>query len=497
MKGYEKKLRDQNTTKKKRKMNQFQNMDQQNRQQDEGYCVSRFLTTPLSFVTKLVKLITPSLFFDFSENYASQKELLDNFSYRPENNNRNHDENAKNQKFHHSITLKNKQNIYFKPNSEVDVLKIMVKIANNTEFSRIFWDFGEKLNDQKLFLKTWNYLIIYDNEYLNKFSFDQGFYDQLFDHYSFFLDINPIATIQHSDDIRIQLLSFMIDFLISKWNLLSSNVKHASYIWMRVFKFLNFSSPEAQVSIFLLISKLHKNLMKYTANSDTHLRINKMLDLMSPNTTVFNQLIQLSIETGQLGSTQITLAYYILKMHFFDQNDVALIEKIIMSPCPKNPLCIFQILMTKTIFKHKILSSSIILTCCKMIPRFRKINGFKEWMMEYIDSAFEMLYCLDSSSKYIWKRSILVNMLENLSIIKIQWLNRAIRSNITAIHHIGKCTDILRNTHNSKTIDEFKLQHFQNIMILESNTYKHPFKHMSIDFPDKTLPTREFYSLRI
>ena len=392
-------------------------------------------------------------------------------------------------------TNKKKRNIFFKPNSEIGVLKLMIRISNKSDFHTIFWEFGSKLSDPQLFLLTWNNLITHKNDYINKFYFDQGFYGLLFDHYSFFLDINPIAIINKSNDLRIQLLSFLIDFLIQKWKILSSNTKHASYIWMRIFKFLNFSSPEAQVSIFLLISKLHKNLMKLTANSDTHMRINKMLDLMNPNVFVFNQLIELAIETGQLGSTQITLAFYVIKKHLNDQNDVFLLEKILMSPCPKNPLCILQLLLTKIIFEQKILANCIILTICKMIPRYKKINGFKEWLIYYINQTFEMLYCLNQTGKYKWKRIILVEIMEKLLNLKIQWISKTIRNNSSSILHICKC-DLLCSTLNSKNIDNHKLQYYQNIVIKEPQTYKNPFINMKIEFPDKTLPTRDFFSFK-
>ena len=386
----------------------------------------------------------------------------------------------------------NKQNRIYQPKNEIQVIKLILRLKLPFEFHTLFWEFGEKLDNAELLCRTWKTILTTRNDLTQGLTQSTDFLDLLFDHYSFFLDVSPVATIKDVNDVRLQLISLIEAFLLLMWNHLTLNTKHATFLWLRLFKFLNYSQQEVQIEVFRLISQLHRGLIYRTGKQETHLRISKMLDLMNPNTIVFRPAMQLAIETGQLGSTQIMLVLYILKVHFRDQNDVELIHDILMSPCPKNPLCVFQYLLIN-IIDMKILATSIIEMLVNVMPRFMKVSGLREWMTEYVNKTFEFFFCLDSTRKYRWKQSILLKLMSALTKMKVLWLSRIIRWNALCCTQLGACKKLFGKRFDTANKDLSRLHIYQNMKKKEPSFYKRPFAFMRIDYPEKVQQSREYF----
>lgn len=352
----------------------------------------------------------------------------------------------------------------YQPKDPYSVIKLMKKLNISLTFDSVCWSFAERLNDPILFIQAFCTLFNERSDLLSSFNFEPSFYDLFLDRFSPFIDVCPINDQCKSlNEIRLTLINLIVNMLLMKWDVIPANLSQSKFVWSRILKFANFSEPYIQIEVFRIAAHFHKSLIPLTDKFDTIKRIEKMLDIISPDTFIYNQCIFLATETAPCGFVESSIAYNILKKKTFDHNDLLAIEKLLTSQKKKRPFFILRFLFIE-VTSNLILSKCISNLIAKVLPLYKLSYKFTRWITNYIEISFEFLSNADRLNCFPFKQSNIAYFMTVLNCLKITWLSNLITKHAGALLSLGRCKKLLGcNFKAEKTEPSFILIHKKEI----------------------------------
>ena len=364
----------------------------------------------------------------------------------------------------------------YQPTDPYNVLNLILKLNIPNTFESIYWDFAGRLNDPFLFLQAFDLLFSQENEMLMTFSFNGDFYDLFLDHYLSLIDISPISYRYRSmNQMRLTIINISVNMLISQWEFIPSNYIHAKYIWNKLIKFANFSEGSIQIEVFRIAASFHKKLKKLTIPFDTTKRIEKMILMVNPNSYIYRLCIHLATSTALNPYTEEIILQYIIQFHLFDQNDILDIERILTSKIKKEPLLELKLLLLK-IFYNDLLSKCITNLLVKVIERYIDIDGFKDYLLQFLIRSFEFIFNAEKYDSLLMKIENITYFLISFSKLNIEWISQMINSNCSAILALGRCKLFLNSSFSSEKADKTNIIKFKTGIKRSETDLKNFFK---------------------